>query len=914
MKQRLDITTARAVRLLGAAACALGALAPPGHAFAQERFAFRPLESTSGAQTVAIPGSVAIAIEDKEKWGAYDRGAPEYRHGCPVPFESSCQSLTYLQTSCGQVQLDNEYTCHDVLGAGFEASAAPKKVGVIDPTITAVGIDVLVQEDASKDQAFYVADLASYASKQADWSAADDIAIDLYEAYRQSGTKVYSCNEYVAKKTWSVSALELEVGKQRQNLRFVVDKAFSDADEDWAMAETHGALKGLYDMEGKKFADMFGALPVYKNLFVAGVPDQPKNKVGQSAPGPSLKQSFVSKFGLWGLFTLAAIENVPDRMVVDTWQRQTKLAKSLSYDGGSAGGAWLMAPVAEPTSEAFGALSAGDDEGLSDLLGSTQGAPRRYLDEELNELYELQQRLRRVYYAWADLNLKYAGSGWTVAKLHPAQQDDGDDDGGGFVAAGNLTIGGGGGGGGQALDLDVVIIDWETEARKAVLDELGEILTAAYEAGAIAAGITPADWSPRQFTERVFHAFTPIKDDFMQSCRAFAGSGTFDHLTNLHIEAVKVTPAWIAKGVNAAEFNCTIDTGSTLTISQFEALKAKNAECKEKAKLYAAKKKEIEEAELKLKQAQEVVHANPDLVGEDGELKAPGQSFHWNEDKGNKYFGLGLTLDAAYEAPIPGPSFSICRTQLEAHGEIDAYIRAMSFEKSLFNARAELSTKDRHVGIDVQLFGKSIYVKEKSWNQGQALVNWSPPNMPSLKKGDSIEAGATIVIVVVPVSFKAGIAGEVGVKLNASASASANLGTDQCPTASLTLGVEPYAKVEGFMSVSIDAKIVEVGLRGYLTILDIGFPLDFTGALKLTNAGAVLDLNTSLRSRMTTLSGRLELYGKVGFCPVCWKGAKTLVSWDGLSWNRTLFAHDYEVRLADLGLAFGRDLGDSEGN
>jgi hypothetical protein len=907
MHKRHDITRARAVRLLGAAACALGALAPPAQLLAQERFAFRPLSDSRDAEIIDVPDSLAIAVEKKELWGEYDRSAPEYRHDCPVPRESSCQNLRYLQTSCGQVQLDNEYTCHDVFGAGFEASASPKKVNIIDPAITPVGIDLVVQEDASEDEEFYVSDLASYASKKSNFTATDEIAFDLYESYRQSGTQVYSCNEYVAKKTWSVSALELHVGGQRQNLRHVVDAAFADENEDWAMAETHGALPGLYDMEGKKFADMFSAMPVYKNLFVAGVPDFPKTKTGQSAPGPSLKLSYVSKFGLWGLLSLAAIENVPDRMVVDSWQRQASLAKNLSYEGASNSGPMLVAPIAQPTPETFFPLAAGDDEALSDVLGSTQGAPRRYLDEELNELYDLQNRLRSVFHAWAELNRKYANSGWTTARLHPEQDDD--DDGGNLGIADDLTIGGGGGNDG-VLVADFVFIDWETEARKAVLDELGEIFSKAYEAGAIAEGITPADWSPRQFTERVFHAFTPLKDDLMASCREFAGSGTFDHLTNLHIEAVKVSPYWEAQGIDPDDYDCTIHTGSTLTIAQLEALKAKNAECKEKHLLLQAAKEEKQ----KLMDAQAAVHALPDLVDEDGELKSPGQSFHWNEEKGNKYFGLGLTLDAAYEAPIPGPGFSICRTQLEAHGEIDAYIRAMTFEKSLFNARAELSTKDRHAGIDVQLFGKSIYTKDKDWDVGDA-VDWTP-TLPSPKKGDSIEAGATIVIVVVPVSFKVGIAGEVGVKLAASAHADANLGTDECPQAGLGLSVEPYAKVEGFMSVSIDAKILEVGLRGYLTILDLGFPLTFTGDLVIgaDDVPAKLTLTTSLKSRLTTLSGRLELYGKVGICPVCWKGAKTLVAWDGLSWNRTLFSHDYDVSLADLGLAFGLPLGSAEGN
>jgi len=882
----------------------LGALTLTHTASAQSRFEFRELDGTAqlvGSQTTAT-------LVTDASFGELDPNSPEYRLGCVVPTESACQNTTYLGMPCGKQQLENQWTCYTYYGAGFDAQAGARKVSVIDPKITPAGIDVVVAQNASNDEASYEPELTSYVSAQAQKGMGlgpQNVGIDLYEAYKGTGTKVYSCSEYVAKKTWSVSSIELHAGSKRQDLRYVVDQAFKNSNQDWAMAKKHGALRYLYDMEGKTFATMFSALPQYKNAFMAGVPANPATKTGAAAPGPSLNTSYIKRYGLWGAFMLGAINNVSDKTAIDSWARQTTLAKELSYEGSKGiTSSFAIKQPSEPESEAFQTLAAHDDEGLADLLGTVPNAPRRYLDEELNELYALQERLRGVYHAWAALNLQYAGSGWSPNELLPEVDNDEDDDG----PSDSLTLGAGGVQQANA-PLNLVYELPETHARRAVVEELQEVLATANEAGCIADGITPCDWSPRQFSERIFHRHGPLKDDLMNKCRGFAGSGTFDHLMNLNIEAVKVSQYWQDHGVNPAEFNCTITTGSTLSMSGFEALQAKNAECKEKLAKFNAKKTAIT-AKIN---AEKNVRNIPDMIDDNGELKAPGKTFHWNEEKGNKYFGLGLTLDAGYHAALPAsPAQAICKTHLGAHGEIDAYVRAMSKEQSLFNARAELDTAKRVASFEVMLLGKSFYAPSKTW-EAQDILSFHP-TLPHPKHSKSVEAGATIVIVVVPVSFKAGIAGEVGLRLNVDASASANMGTDECPTATLALGVEPYAKVEGFLSVSIDAKILEIGLRGYLTILELSFPLEFSGSLVAPGANpAKLVLETSLKSKMNTLSGRLELYGKVGFCPLCWKGSKTLVAWDGLSWNRTLFAHDYQISLPDVALAFGYGLGNAEG-
>ncbi len=278
---------------LGAVVCAQPS------ASAQTRFEFREL-GDSRSRDVATPPARADA------WGEFDEKSPEYRVGCAVPTSDACQSTAYLATRCGKVQLDNQWTCYSFYGEGFEAQTSAHRVSVIDPKLTPVGIDVVVAQDGSKEQASYVADLTSYVSAQAKtgMGISQELGINPYVNYAASGTKVYSCQEYTAKKTWSVSSLELHVGAKRQDLRYVVDQAFSNSNADWAMAKKHGSLKGLYDMEGKQFTAVFTGVASPKNQFVAGVPANPATKTNAAAPGPSLSASYVKRYGLWGAFMI----------------------------------------------------------------------------------------------------------------------------------------------------------------------------------------------------------------------------------------------------------------------------------------------------------------------------------------------------------------------------------------------------------------------------------------------------------------------------------------------------------------------------------------------------------------------------------------------------------------------------------
>jgi hypothetical protein len=121
--------------------------------------------------------------------------------------------------------------------------------------------------------------------------------------------------------------------------------------------------------------------------------------------------------------------------------------------------------------------------------------------------------------------------------------------------------------------------------------------------------------------------------------------------------------------------------------------------------------------------------------------------------------------------------------------------------------------------------------------------------------------------------------------------------------------VHPTAHFDGFAQASIDIGLAEGGVRGELLIVDAearfvaqlalafdpnnGLGLDFPKNLKL-------DVATKLSASADTLEGTIKLYGRIGICPFCTKAEKTLLAWDGYSYERDFFDQSYGVYLGDL--------------
>ncbi|MCS6760379.1 MAG: hypothetical protein MO852_16710, partial [Candidatus Devosia euplotis] len=286
-----------------------------------------------------------------------------------------------------------------------------------------------------------------------------------------------------------------------------------------------GELLG-YDQE--PFGELLSGGSAAKNHFFE-IPDHPETADGQSVlGGPNLRWALFVSEGGW-LPMLAIASATPSSQVPNTWAWHREMYETLSYEGRPQVGGILVNPGQDPNPGqnlqiAIPADDPDPDE-LATLLGTVDdepGAPRRMLGAELDELYRLQQRFKRLERRWADLDVQYEGSGWTLAQLQPPEPNIDD-----FVLA--PLPGAGGTGNGLNLDLDLVAPapPTETELRQAVLSEMLTVLWTAGEAGCFAEGVTPCDWSFLKFAHAVGRTFRNAQEKLHEECVEFTAGLPF---------------------------------------------------------------------------------------------------------------------------------------------------------------------------------------------------------------------------------------------------------------------------------------------------------------------------------------------------------------------------------------------------
>ncbi len=160
------------------------------------------------------------------------------------------------------------------------------------------------------------------------------------------------------------------------------------------------------------------------------------------------------------------------------------------------------------------------------------------------------------------------------------------------------------------------------------------------------------------------------------------------------------------------------------------------------------------------------------------------------------------------------------------------------------------------------------------------------------------EAGTTFVVVVVPVSIKGGVSGRVG------ASVGLVVGTEpgeSCADAVAQASFTPFVSVDGFASASIDALIVEAGVKITLSLIRIDLPFDVGLRFKPQSNGGLVDAVMSASARLdlvaSILSGRFSAFVEICYLVACEEFEETIFKWDGPSYEENLFQLSFELPM-----------------
>jgi len=816
--------------------------------------------------------------------------------GCPTPTRAMCEDPVFLyETECGERELErSDSTCAVLLrnGMGDAATSDGEEISVVPRSLANSGVDFVVPDRRASPGRDYVSDLLSVHSQQAGSSYVLSVGFGLneYEEWRNSGASVQSCREYVWEKFADINEFHRAARNVRDDGRAVYNIAFGPASDPASIGTRHLHDPRLRGRDGRVFGQMYVGTRQWRNYFYA-IPNFPGYSREFEFPTdvPGLLDSIAARSASGALFVQrlqnAHVNN--GTRISETWGWHKSMSERFARIP-SAGFLGSQEFAINPPARGF--------FDLATLGAASVPGHRRYLDDELNELWALQRRAEQLVLAWRDANRRFVGSGWTVenAGLLPAAPvPPGPHRGiGHFNSApprqGRPSA--------QFLaPVQLAIPNPETVVRRRILDELTEVLAIANSYGCLNGSDSPCDWSTRRFLGALNNDYGANQDAALAECNAFT-NGNLQNILRLDVTFVD-DPEY-------PQFNCSISTGNTITALQFEQLQADVEFCRQ-MQIAVAEERARDEAIARIR-------AVPELVDPaTGEVVPPGIQRSRDEYMGNDYFALGYNYEIGFTSGINAEQ---CQVQVRAIARAKAFARVFGKEIILLDVRAEGDTVARKVEIYARIASRNIFTPQDLFDPVLINVQEIEPLEFNLSwTGDSVRnqpiINTTIVVVIVPLKLTAGIAGRVGAELGLSvyADPADNAG---CPSVEVAGVVRPFLGVDGYLEAAINVIIAKFGIRGELNIITVSLP--FRPSIRLivnSLSGDPDDYELSVSARMSldlsTLSGAISVFAKIGFCPLCYTGKRTIISWTGPSWSTQIFNQVYRVTLGDLFTALG---------
>lgn len=861
--------------------------------------------------------------------------SPESQFACPVPTLEQCQAEGYLEEdSCGILQAQNDWTCARLIRQAADDDGIEESVSVIAFEVDALGVNNRVkkygEEPITEQERYYTPDMFSIRSQSAsrNFLPGQQIAYNPYAAWEANGDEVRTCEEYVYEKFLDQTEFERLVGTAQHDYRRVFDIAYGPEYEPSSIGRRHLTSPLLRGRDLRAYGWMFDGSARPKNGFFelpmfASLPGK------DPVPGAPSLASSIAGYNFLGLI---AVSLIADRYetVEESWAWHLEMSETLSVEGRKELGFQLPPPnddPGDPWQNLQIAPPPQADDDFDDVIAEWTGRVpdevagdkilRRYLDDELNEFFDLQRRLRRLVREWARADVRFEGSGWTVADLKPQPEEPAGSSLDQVLIANPpqsplpLAVPAAVPPPGQRpLQLQAIELPPpENVIRKRILEEIIALYLRASELGCLEEGLTPCDWSTKLFARAVLHRFAAEREAAYDSCNEYVPGGDITQLHNLSIEFID-EPELIDGEYNPLSFyNCALYTGSKITGDRLEQVIDQVDLCRGLIPPYL-EAKAIFEAEQRIQAIPELIDPNS------GEVRPPGISDGGGESKGNKYFGLFYDWGYGFRSEYGQTE---CSLNLFAGGHFELEAKVLTKSIPLVDALAEVSTEDRSIDVYARVLTNDLFTPvERTYSVDQpiALVDFAKSVGTGNK--DFASAGTTVFAGPIPLKLSAGIAGKAGVELSMSANAVGfglnGAGEDNCPSASVVAGVEPYMQIDGFAQAGINLLVAEAGVRGTLTIIRVSVPFeaDLTVEVAGQNDEGLefpqnlrLVVGTGLSVELNTLSGSIGLYGKVGVCPFCKKGEVKLVKWDGLTIERDIFRQDYQVYVGDLILASG---------
>lgn len=890
--------------------------------------------------------------------------SPEQEEGCTIPTLSQCQDPAYIDTRCGQLQVDHEWTCAALIDDGMQALSEDATPGAVPWSMSAEGVARVVDGGSMSVGEHYVSDplVIGSAYVGAEYGGAIPVAStgasvltagDTFDGWALSDTFM-SCEEHVYERWYPIHEMLRALGSDARDPLRVVQVAFGPESDPASFGTHHLMSLAVHDLAGDEVMtlpyDRYDRGPDgsdrAKNAFFWLPAYQP---VGQHLedPGPDLHAA-IRAYSSAGDAFLDLIESAraedapgtdhyvdhvyPQRLEYDRWWYTNVLFEGprggKAVGGAAVGDAFLPGIGAggiTPIDAAEDLLYENTEPTAAQLLGTVPAVPgmRRYLAAELDELYALQERLLDLARRWYALNFRFEGSGWLPSELEPEtpifqgtvvrppSRDSlttlEDDDGFADYAAELPSDGPSG----HGTFGDFAAADGsETALRRTLVAEMVGLLAHAADAGCLEPGVTPCDWSPAKLAARLLRGFDRQRDQAFRSCQRLV-DGIAEGSTHAPTNGLMMNMLGEVFEFEDANGNevCQVAVPSSLSTDDLSTLRDQLTECREA------------QSEAVIETYIQTIQEETDLYdAASGEIRNPGFRRSREEQMGNDFFGLSYAYDYGYELDL---SDGVCAPQVFLGAEFSAGLDVLTHHVELIDVAARIDSNEETnddflVDVHADVLGQPIFDPMTIDDQGLGgkSYEWSAV-IEGSHEFDQTLATARFVIVFVPVSISAGIGAELGFRAEPLVQANGFGKPGECPSLHVSGALTPFAGARGFVEAGIDVGIATAGIRGQVNIAT--FEMPFTPTLTIiTNAEvdhhyeniaatALLTVDVDVKLKLRTLDGTISAFAEAGICPLCVRASVDIIDWRGPSWDETLYHGAWELELGMLAAIRGEE-------
>ncbi len=431
-------------------------------------------------------------------------------------------------------------------------------------------------------------------------------------------------------------------------------------------------------------------------------------------------------------------------------------------------------------------------------------------------------------------------------------------------------------------------VSWQLSKLDAQIEA---VLHEAQDAGCLDVdSVSPCDWSPRLFAQRVTDLYVGDREaDFGRCVQETHGNIEQIRARHFHIGSNATAPIYNADGINCTnpQYVGGPRAGQALLWSDSPSAFEEYGKC-----ITAWIKANV----------QELIAHQGSPFGPDGKVivgKGTSDSLSLGSDV------LGATL--GYEARFGVNGFDVIGdaadpTQFyseKLNHSISGKVIASGtlFGKSVPLVDASMKATMQEVDVDFIVNGQELYADPPE----QVFQGSLAPVMDGRSLPQTFVQGSTVVPVLgIPITVKGKIQGEIGVTYTATSIRNpdpANHLNEQ-----LVASFTPYTSVDAFASASVDLAVIDVGVKGKVTIISLSLPYA-AGTHVYVPTGMVdpaIDVSGDASMKLGMLGGNLRAYGEIDFGLFSESAEVPIFSWGGLHYEKKLWADDYSVSVEPL--------------